>query len=134
MHIPIMLCGLVCGWKYGLLVGFIAPVLRSSLFGMPPLYPVAISMMFELAAYGFIIGLLYHKFQKKQLWWLYCSLVSAMIGGRIVWGIAKTILFGVSNKPFTFEMFIAGGFVDALPGIVLQLVLIPLIMRFIKSE
>ena len=56
MHLPVILCGLICGWKYGLIVGLISPLLRSLTLGMPPLFPTAIAMSVELAAYGFISG------------------------------------------------------------------------------
>ena len=65
MHIPVLLCGFICGWPYGLVTGLIAPVLRSFLFGMPQLYPTAIAMTFELAAYGAVSGMLYHLMPKK---------------------------------------------------------------------
>ncbi|MBR2366191.1 MAG: ECF transporter S component [Oscillospiraceae bacterium] len=129
MHIPVMLCGLICGSGYGGTVGLILPFLRAVTFGMPPVYPNAVWMSLELATYGFVIGFLYVSFQKKQLWWLYCSLVSAMCAGRVVWGISKAVLLGISGKAFTVQAFVAGGFVDAIPGIVLQLVLIPVIIR-----
>ena len=61
MHIPIFLCGIICGWKYGLTIGVILPLLRTALFGVPPLYPNAIAIAFELATYGLVIGLLYHR-------------------------------------------------------------------------
>lgn len=133
MHLPVMLCGLVCGPWWGLAVGFITPVFRSVLFGMPPLYPNAIWMAFELATYGGVIGLLYFHREKSSIGYLYFCLISAMIAGRIVWGIAKTLLLGLANKPFTFQMFIAGGITDAIPGIALQLILIPVIMGIIKK-
>ncbi len=129
MHIPVMLCGLICGWKYGLAVGLILPFLRAVTVGMPPLYPNAVWMSLELATYGGVIGILYFSFQKKQVWWLYVSLVISMVSGRIVWGVAKTILLGMAGKAFTFQAFIAGGVIDAFPGIILQLILIPAIIR-----
>lgn len=129
MHIPVMLCGLICGGKYGLAVGLVLPFLRSVTAGMPPFYPNAVWMSFELATYGFVIGFLYFSFFKKQMWWLYCCLITAMISGRIVWGIAKAVLLGIADKAFTVSAFISGGFVDALPGIILQLLLIPVIIR-----
>lgn len=134
MHLPVMLCGIICGWKYGLTVGLILPFLRSVTVGMPPIFPNAVWMALELATYGFVIGFLYNKFPKKQLWWLYCCLITAMISGRIVWGIAKALLLGFGGKAFTFEAFITGGFIDAFAGIVLQLVLIPVIIRLMKKE
>ena len=129
MHIPIMLCGLICGGKYGLFVGLILPFLRAVTVGMPPIYPNAVWMSLELATYGFVIGFLYFSYQKKQMWWLYVCLFISMISGRIVWGIAKTILLGVAGKPFTVQAFIAGGILDAFPGIILQFILIPAIIR-----
>lgn len=131
MHIPVMLCGIICGWKYGLSVGLILPFLRSVMAGMPPIYPNAVWMSAELATYGLVIGLMYSVFGKRQLWWLYCSLVASMISGRIVWGVAKALLLGIAGKAFTIQAFIAGGFVDSLPGIVLQLVLVPVIVKLI---
>lgn len=128
MHIPIMLCGLVCGEKYGALAGFVLPFLRAVTFGMPPVYPNAVWMAFELATYGFVIGLVYSKMKKKSIISVYISLIISMLSGRVVWGIVKTILLGFGNSQFGFYAFLIGGFVDALPGIILQLIIIPSIM------
>lgn len=125
MHLPVMLCGLICGWKYGLAVGFLLPFLRSVVFSMPPLYPNAVWMAFELAAYGFVIGFLYFRLRRRSIASVYVSLVASMIVGRVVWGISKALLLGVAGKAFPVQAFIVGGFVDALPGIVLQLILVP---------
>ena len=132
MHLPVMLCGLICGGVYGFAVGLILPFLRSVTVGMPPLYPQAVWMACELATYGAVIGFLYFKFPKKQMWWIYCCLVISMISGRIVWAVAKTVLLGIAGKSFTVQAFIAGGFIDSLPGIVLQLILIPSIIKLIN--
>lgn len=129
MHLPIMLCGLICGAKYGFAAGAALPLLRSLTLGMPPIYPNAIWMSVELATYGLVVGLLYFSFFKKQIWWLYCSLVVSMICGRISWGITKAILLGAAGKAFTLEAFVVGGIIDALPGIVLQLLLVPVIIK-----
>ncbi len=131
MHFPVMLCGIICGWKYGFTVGLILPFLRSMTVGMPPLYPNAVWMSAELATYGFTLGFLYFTFHKKQTCWLYCCLLTAMTSGRIVWGITKAVLLGVSGKAFTVQAFITGGIVDSLPGILLQLILIPVIIKLI---
>jgi len=126
MHIPVMLCGIVCGWKYGLLIGFITPLLRSFLFSMP--IPIkAIGMAFELATYGLIIGILYHKLVHKKFR-IYISLLAAMIAGRIIWGIVSIIICGVTDSAFTWQMFLGGALLNAIPGIILQLVLIPTLM------
>lgn len=128
MHIPVILCGLICGWQYGLGVGFILPLLRCALFGMPVLFPTAVSMAFELATYGLVVGLLYFHSRWKCVIALYRSMAISMLAGRAVWGIVQVILIGLGENGFTIEMFIAGAFLNAIPGIILQLILIPAIM------
>ena len=132
MHLPVMLCGLICGWKYGLAVGLLLPPMRSLFFGMPPIYPNAVWMALELGTYGAVAGILYERLPKKSILWLYGELICAMLAGRAVWGISKSILLGVGGKPFTAAAFFAGGFVDALPGILLQLILIPPIVTLAR--
>ena len=128
MHIPVFLCGLICGWKYGLMVGFILPLLRYAVFGMPIIFPNGIAMAFELASYGLISGLLY-KFSRWQcVIALYRSIIASMLAGRAIWGIAQILLFRIGGNAFTWQMFMAGAFLNAIPGIVLQLILIPAIM------
>ena len=124
MHLPVLLCGFVCGWPWGLAVGFIAPLLRSILFGMPPMFPTAAAMAAELAAYGAVTGFLYNKLS-HSLPMLYISLLSAMISGRVLWGAVRYLLAGFGETAFTFSMFAAGAVFTAIPGIILQLVLIP---------
>ena len=133
MHIPALFCGLICGWQYGAVVGFILPLLRYVLFGMPPIFPTGVSMTFELAAYGAVIGLIMQQLSKKNtvvngknyVLNLYLALIGAMLAGRIVWGIVRFILAKATMQPFTIEMFLAGAFLTAIPGIVVQLILIP---------
>ena len=128
MHIPVLLCGLICGWKYGLMVGFVLPVLRSFLFGMPPLFPTAAAMAFELAAYGFVSGFLYNSSKWNSILALYRCLIAAMIAGRLVWGAVMVVFTGLSGSSFTWALFLAGAFFNAIPGIILQLVFIPAMM------
>jgi thiamine transporter ThiT len=128
MHIPILLCGLICGWKYGGAVGFVTPLLRSVIFGMPPFFPTATAMAFELLTYGLVIGLVYGKMPKKNIGTLYAALVAAMLAGRVVWGIVQFIQLGISGTGFTWQAFMAGAFLNAIPGIILQLILIPALM------
>ena len=128
MHIPVFLCGLICGWKYGAAVGFILPITRSLIFGMPAFYPTSVAMSFELMAYGLAVGLIYGRIKNKGIISVYVSLLSAMIAGRLVWGCAQAILLGISGTAFTFEAFLSGTLLGAIPGICLQLVLIPAIM------
>ena len=128
MHIPVLLCGLICGWKYGLIIGFILPLMRSMLFTMPRMYPNAIAMAFELAAYGFVIGYLYSHSKWQCVKALYRCLIIALVAGRAVLAVANMVLFGFAGDVYTLPMFIAGAFTNAVPGIILQLVLIPAIM------
>ena len=132
MHIPVLICGFVCGWPYGLVVGLITPVLRSLLFGMPPMFPVAVAMAFELAAYGFMTGLLY-KLLPKKIPFIYVTLVAAMIVGRVIWGLVMFLLISSGGNAFTFSAFLAGAFINAVPGIVVQIVLIPLIVLALQK-
>ena len=127
MHFPILLCGFVLGGPCGLAVGFIAPLVRSVLFGMPPMFPIAISMAFELAAYGLASGVLWRKV-KHTVPMMYASLVTAMVAGRLVWGAVRFVLAGLTGSSFPFSAFLSGALLTAVPGIVAQLVLIPLIL------
>lgn len=132
MHLAVMLCGVICGWNYGLCVGLLMPFLRSVSFGMPPLYPNAVWMALELATYGFVIGFLYFRRKNPSRGYLFFCLLCSMLAGRIVWGIAKATLLGVAGNTFGIEAFLAGGFLDAIPGILLQLTLIPLTVELIN--
>lgn len=132
MHIPVFLCGLICGWRSGLMVGFVLPLLRSIVFGMPVLYPNAIAMAVELAVYGFVSGFLYYHTKRQNVFAIYKSLVIAMFLGRIAWGLMEVILLGLKNNAFTLKMFITGAFINAIPGIILQLILIPSILSAVK--
>ena len=130
MHIPVMLCGLVCGAGFGGAVGFIAPLLRSMIFGMPQMFPNAVAMAFELAFYGLVIGFIFSKFKNKNILAVYVSLVSSMICGRFAWCIAMSACMGFST--FTLSIFSAESIIGAIPGIILQLVLIPSIMLIMR--
>jgi riboflavin transporter FmnP len=133
MHLPVMLCGLICGYKHGAVVGLIMPFLRSVIFGMPPMYPNAVWMALELATYGLIIGLVYKNRKSDKILWVYTSLITAMLSGRVVWGVSKALFLGLKGSAFTFSAFLVGGFVDAFLGIVLQLVFIPSVMMILKK-
>ena len=132
MHFPVLLAGFVLGGPWGLALGFIAPLLRSVLFGMPPMYPIAISMAFELAAYGLVSGLVWHRV-KHTLPMMYAALVSAMVAGRLVWGAVRFVLAGLSGTAFPFSAFLSGALLTAVPGIIAQLILIPLIMSALQK-
>ncbi len=128
MHIPVMLCGLVCGWQYGLVIGAVVPIMRSMIFGMPVMFPSAIGMAFELATYGFVIGYLFSHAKWKCIKSLYRCLLISMVSGRVVWGIVQCLLLGLGENGFTLTAFLSGAILKAIPGIILQLVLIPAVM------
>ncbi len=127
MHFPVLLCGLVCGWGYGVTVGVIAPLLRFAIFGRPMIFPTGLSMCFELAAYGMIVGLLYRRHHTK-IGHIYVSLVGAMTGGRFVWGVVRWIMAVGFGVVFDWKIFVAEGFVTAIPGMVSQIILIPILV------
>ena len=133
MHIPVLLCGFICGGPWGFVVGLIAPLLRSMTLGMPPMFPTAVCMAFELATYGAFAGILYKVFPKKK-GFIYCSLLGAMIIGRVVWGIAMVICMGVAGNSFGFSAFLAGAVINAIPGIIVQIVLIPVLVMVLERE
>lgn len=126
MHIPVMLCGLICSWKYGLVVGAVTPLLRSVLFQAPPFYPTAVAMAFELAVYGGLTGLLYQNSKWECTVSLYKSMLTSMLAGRLVWGAAMLML--TDTGAFGFSAFMSGAFINAFPGIILQLSFIPAVM------
>lgn len=133
MHIPVIICGFVCGSPWGFVVGLIVPILRSLLFTMPKMMPTAIAMAGELAAYGFATGFLYSRLKNKKFG-IYLSLIGAMLIGRIVWGLASFLLYQLMGTPFTWELFAAGAFLNAIPGILIQLLLIPAIIYTLKKS
>ena len=128
MHLPVLLCGLICGWTYGLAAGIIVPLISSFLTGMPPLYPIAISMALELATYGAVIGLLSTRLN------VLAALIGAMLSGRVILGIANVILLGLTGKAYSWSMFISGAFITALPGIIIQIILIPVVYKALEKS
>lgn len=131
MHFSVLLCGFVLGAPYGALIGFMTPLLRSTLFYTPSIFN-AIIMSFELATYGFVCGYLYHKFTKKTIN-IYLTLLLSIFSGRIVWGLISFMLYSFTNQLFTFKIFMSGAIIHALPGIFLQFICIPLIVTVLEK-
>ena len=128
MHIPVLLCGLVCGWPYGLVCGLLGPFLSSLLTGMPPA-AILPSMMVECAVYGAVSGIVLKIVRTGNTTRdLYIALVIAMIAGRVVSGIAKALIL---SPGITMSAWVAASFVTALPGILVQLVVIPLLVNLL---
>jgi len=134
MHIPVLLCGFLCGWQWGLAVGGIVPLLRSLTLGAPVFFPEAICMSLELAAYGAIAGLLFRLLPRKR-GNIYLSLISAMLIGRLIWGGAMLVCMLARGGDFGWGAFLSGAFLNAIPGIVIQILLIPvLVARFTRTD
>lgn len=130
MHIPVLICGMICSWPYGLVCGLLGPLLSSMLTGMPgaAFLPV---MMVECAVYGAVSGLmLKYVCAGRSYPELYAALVTAMLAGRVVSGVAKALVF---SPGITLSVWVTTSFVTALPGIVLQLVLVPALIRVLMK-
>lgn len=130
MHIPVLLCGFLCGWRYGLLCGLVVPLLSSAATGMPPLFPTAPAMACELAAYGALSGWLYGG----RGYGVYPALAGAMLGGRLVSGAANALLMGIAGRAYGLAAFLSAAFIQAVPGIAIQLVAIPLVVMALEKS
>lgn len=123
MHIPVLLCGLACGWPFGLLCGVVGPLLSSLFTGMPPVAMLP-AMAVELAVYGAVAGLMMRLVRTKRLFLdLYIALLGAMLAGRAVAGVARALIFAAGE--YSMAAWTAGYFVTGLPGIAIQIALIP---------
>lgn len=124
MHIPVILCGFICGPIYGLLCGILTPILSSAMTGMPPMFPMAVIMLCELATYGFVSGLLIRLIKTKwMLFNIYATLVIALILGRVVSAPMSCALFHIP-----FNAWVTGTLAAAVPGLVVQILLIPVLL------
>jgi len=131
MHLPVLLAGFLAGPFYAAAIGFIAPLLRFVLFSMPPIFPVGIAMAFELLTYGLVVGIMMNLLKKKNIKNIFISLIIAMIAGRIVWSITMFIVLGGA---FTLKMALTASVINAIPGIICQLIIIPPIVYKLKDR
>ncbi len=132
MHIPVLLCGLICGWPYGLACGILTPLLSSVFTGMPPMAYLP-GMLCELAVYGFVSGLLMRQIKTgKLLADLYLSLITAMLAGRLVFGLLNALIFRAGS--YSLAIWVSASFITALPGIVIQLAVIPALVLALKKS
>lgn len=123
MHLPVFLCGLVCGWPFGLLCGLAGPALSSALTSMPTVAILPV-MMIELAVYGTISGLMMRLVRTKCTYAdLYISLLVAILSGRVVAGLAKALIFARGN--YSMASWVTGYVLTSWPGTLIQLILIP---------
>lgn len=127
MHIPVLLGGFLLPPHLALILGMVTPLLNSMVTGMPQLFPIGLIMIFELGFYGFIASILYRKLRMPSI----LSLIFSMFVGRIVAGLIVFILatfFQVQMDPI---LYIIGGASTGLPGIIIQLVLVPTLIHSI---
>lgn len=133
MHLPVMVGGFILGPVWGLAIGFLGPLTRSLIFGMPVMYPMAVGMAFELAAYGFFCGFFHKLFRKTKFLRSYGTLIISMLLGRVVWAIARLVMLGIVKTPFTWQIFLTMEFVNAWPGMLLQLLIVPPLVNALKK-
>jgi len=125
MHIPVLLCGMLCGWPFGFLCGLLGPLLSSLTTGMPPAAMLP-AMMVECATYGAVSGMMLKFVHTGKTYPdLYIAMVTAMLAGRVISGIAKALIF---SPGMALSAWVTASFVTALPGIAVQLVLLPTVV------
>jgi len=131
MHIPVLLAGFLAGPWCGLVVGLLAPGLSYLLTGMPPTYAVPLMSM-ELPMYGLVAGIAFNKLKLN----IYLALIIAMLIGRLMFALGLILLGMFMELPYTATQFIAAGGAiwTGLPGIAIQVVLIPLIVAAVKRR
>ena len=128
MHIPVLLAGAMLGGGYGLICGLITPILSSLATGMPPMVPVALSMCIELATYGLIIGILVKRTH------ILVAYVIAMLSGRVANGILSALILSLNQSVFSLSAYLSSVFISALPGILIQIILIPILYKTFKNR
>lgn len=130
MHIPVLICGMICSWPYGLVCGLLGPLLSCLITGMPPMAMLP-AMMIECAVYGLTTGLMLKFVRTGKLYAdLYLALIVAMLAGRVLSGIAKAL---VLSPGISLHYWLTASFVTALPGIVIQLVAVPLLVGMLMK-
>lgn len=129
MHIPVLVAGFLLGPICGAIVGILTPILSGFMTGMPPIIPVMPIMAFELCAYGLITGFLFKKTNQ-----IYISLVGAMIGGRLFALLGAYIVSITIAPQVSPMMFVFGSLAKAIPGMIIQLIFIPILVKFITNN
>ena len=134
MHLPVLLCGLICGGWPGAVCGAVGPVLSSVITGMPGSAQL-IHMVPELLAYGLCAGLLMKLWRTGSLYAdLYLALVPAMVLGRVVGGAVQALEYLGGTEGYSLAMWAGSYFVGTMPGAVLQLVVLPtLVVALVKA-
>src|SRR5690554_6578293 len=124
MHLSVIVCGIICGFHYGVITGFTLPILAFFMLGEPTIYPTGLLLMLELVTYGGLANYLYQYTNGK----VFYSLIGAMLGARITYGIASLIILYIETKSIMIMPFISNAFLISIPGIILQLISTPVII------
>ncbi len=132
MHIPVFLCAFICGWPYGVTVAILLPLIRSLLFSRPALYPDAVAIACEMATYALVAGVIYARAKCRNTGMVYLSLAVAMVAGRVVRTVVQLALLNLSDIPFSYSAFFMGTLVAGIPGVILQLLIIPAVMLLFR--
>jgi riboflavin transporter FmnP len=127
MHFPALLAGVLLGWKYGLAVGLLTPLLSGLMFGMPPLFPTATVMAMELGTYALVSGIVTEKIKlfKNPIHNIYLGLLLAMLAGRGVYGLSYALIMGINGQTYGFSLYLNSVLIQTWPGIILQFLIIP---------
>ncbi len=129
LQLPVLLCGLVCGWPFGLLCGLCTGGLGALLPGMLPLLP---RMLLELCAYGAISGLMMRFVHTRRLFAdLYLSLAGAQLLGRAAAGAANAFFFFAGE--YSAALWLRESFLIVWPGIFTQLLLLPMMAASLEK-
>lgn len=124
MHVPVLIGGFLLPPQFALLLGILTPIINSLITGMPG-FPIVLIMIFELGTYGLLASVFYLKLRLPSVF----ALILSMIGGRIMAGLVVFILaifFAIPLEPITY---VIGAITTGIPGIVIQLILIPILIH-----
>lgn len=129
LHIPVFICALTCGWGWAGALGVVLPLLRSVVFGMPPLVAVGIPMAAEMAVYGVVTGLMYRLVRGKmpKVAGMLVAMMIAMVAGRLVGGGVKALVMGLQGAGYSWAAFVAAYFTGTVVGAVIHLILCPIV-------
>ena len=131
MHIPVLIAGFAVGPLFGAICGILTPILSHLIFGMPPAMMLA-QMICELAVYGFMTGLLNSLIKiKNPVVKNYAVLILSMLSGRLAYGILNALIFKAGS--YSLQAWLSAAFISALPGIAIQLILIPILVARLRK-
>lgn len=132
LHIPAMLAGFILPLPWAVPLAFIIPIVRSLIFSMPSMVPMAVTMAFELATYALVIGLIYKR-PAKSYFSILIALIPAMVIGRIVYALVFFIVMSLTAGTFNLSVVITGLTVEGLPGVIVQLLIVPPIVLAVEK-